>query len=55
MTPELIKLQEAIKKKRRHLKRHARSAGIDEIRKCLDAYLKSLDKSWIDRWREKWF
>ncbi len=47
------KLKEAIEKKPRHNKRHARSAGIKEIRKAFKAYEKSLGKSWIDRLREK--
>ncbi len=42
MTPQLIKLEQAIIKKRRHCKRHARSAGIDEIRKAFAEYKKSL-------------
>ncbi len=49
MTPEFIKLQEAIVKKPRHNKRHARSAGIKEIRKAFAEYKKSLDKSWWER------
>ncbi len=49
MTPELIKLQEAIKKKPRHNKRHNRSAGIDKIREAFKEYKKSLDKSWWER------
>ena len=53
MNIELKALQEAIRKKPRHNKRHARSAGIDEIRRCFAEYKKSLDKSWLARWREK--
>ncbi len=53
MTPELIKLEQAIIKKIRPGKRLLCSAPKKEIRKCFAEYKKSLDKSWWERWREK--
>ncbi len=46
MKKEFKALKEAIEKRERHNKRHARSAGIKEIRKAFKAYEKSLGKSY---------
>ncbi len=54
MTPQFIRLEQAITKKSRHNKRHARSAGIKEIRKAFAEYKEWLEKPWLDRFIERW-